>query len=123
MRRSPFRLFGSERGGRRLQFSTVGQDFDPAFGVLQPGVAEARELDTAFAAPATARAAVPLLELLHDRLELGDRALEILDGYQSSRTLRELPARDARHADIIARARAVDASRITRVRSAFQQTA
>src|ERR1051325_1020651 len=70
----------AERARRRLQLATFVQDLDPALGFLETRVAEARELHAAFVQrERLLECEVALLELLHDRLELGDRRLEILD--------------------------------------------
>src|SRR5262249_46317800 len=55
--------------------------FDPLLGRFEARVAEPRELDAALVQrERLLEGEVALLELLDDRLELGDRRLEILDG-------------------------------------------
>ena len=117
-----------KRGGRRLQLATVGQDLDAALGVLEPGVTEARELHAALVQrQRLLEREVAFLELLDDRLELGDRAFEVLDGsismtgHADSLQCNFAPAQASPGHDHPA-ARPT-ASRMTRVRSSFQQTA
>ena len=57
------------------------QDLDPALGVFEPAVAEPGEVHAAFVElQRRLERQVALLELLDDRLELGDRRLEVLNG-------------------------------------------
>src|SRR5262245_46984598 len=66
--------------GRRLQFAAFVQDLDAALGLLEPRVTEARKLYAAFVErERLLERQVALLELLHDRLELGNSGFEILD--------------------------------------------
>src|SRR5262249_7773304 len=69
------------KGRRRgLQLAALVEDLDAALGVLETGVAEPRELHAALVeGERLLEREVAILELLHDRLELGDRRLEILD--------------------------------------------
>ena len=117
----------AQRRRRRLQLAAVGQNLDAPLGLLEPRVAEPRQLDAALVErQRLLERQVAFFELLDDRLELGDRGFEVLDGRVmpvSIRTLRSAssPLRE-RHPHAIARLRG---RRVAdhRVRSAFQQTA
>src|SRR5690606_7678040 len=69
-----------ERGRRRLQLAALVEDVDPALGLLEPGMAEARQLDAALVQLQGAlEREVALLELPDDRLQLRDRRFEVLN--------------------------------------------
>src|SRR5262245_58372946 len=70
-----------EGRGRRLQVPTLAENLDAAFGLLEAGMTEARQLDTTLVQrERLLERQVAFLELLHDRIELGDRCLEVPDG-------------------------------------------
>ena len=65
-----------ERGRRRLQLAALVEDLDAALGLLEPRVAEPRQLHAALVErERLLEREVAFFELLDDRLELGDRAL------------------------------------------------
>src|SRR6267154_1527551 len=79
-RSAAFAIVGPERGGRGLQLAPLVEDLDATFGLLQPRVAETRELYAALVQlQGLLEREVPLLELLDDGFELGDRGLEVFD--------------------------------------------
>ena len=70
-----------ERRRRRLQLAALVEDLDAALGLLEPRVAEARQLHAALVQrQRLLERQVAFLELLDDRFELGDRGFEVLDG-------------------------------------------
>src|SRR4051794_33822343 len=74
------RQVGGERRRRRLHIAAIGEDLDAAFGFFQPCVAEARQLHAALVVgKRLLERHVALLELFHDRFELGNRGLEVFD--------------------------------------------
>src|SRR5437773_249433 len=74
-------IVGPERRGRRFQLAALVEDLDATLGLLQPRVAEARELYAALVElKGLLEREVSLLELLDDRFELGDGGFEVLDG-------------------------------------------
>src|SRR6185436_8796236 len=65
----------------RLQLAALVENLDAPLGVLQPRVAEARELDAALVErQRRLERQVARFELLHDLFELAERSFEILDG-------------------------------------------
>src|SRR5436190_19236395 len=69
-----------DRRGRRLELAALGQDLDATLCVLETGVTKTREMDAAFVQrKRLLERQVSFLEPLHDRVELGDRSLEVLD--------------------------------------------
>src|SRR5436190_21280301 len=69
-----------DRGGRGLEVAALGQDLDPTFRVLEAGVTKTRKIDAAFVQrKRLLERQVTFLELLHDRVELGERGFEVLD--------------------------------------------
>src|SRR4051794_26469550 len=76
-----FGIVGGERSGRRLQLAALVEDLDPALGLLELRVAEARELHAALVQrERLLEGEVAFLELLDDRVELGERRFEVFDG-------------------------------------------
>ena len=68
-------------GRRRLQLAALVEDLDAALGFLEPRMAEPRQLDAALVErERLLERQVAFLELLDDRLELGDRGFEVLNG-------------------------------------------
>ena len=67
--------------GAGLELAALVQDLDAALGLLEPRVAEAGQLHAALVQlQRRLERQVAFFELLHDRLELGDRRFEVLDG-------------------------------------------
>src|SRR6516225_7599736 len=65
---------------RRLDFAAFVEDFDSPLGILEPRMAEPRQLHAAFVERERLfEREVALLELLHNRFELRDGRLEIFD--------------------------------------------
>src|SRR4051794_28284422 len=72
---------GGGRGRRRLQFAPLVEDLDAPLGLLELRMAEAGELHAALVQrQRLLEGEIAFLELLDDRLELGDRRLEVFDG-------------------------------------------
>src|SRR5665213_1897468 len=69
-----------ERRWRRLELAALAEDLDAPLRFLEPRVAEARQLHAAFVEhQRLLERQVAVLELLHGRLELGDRGFKVLD--------------------------------------------
>src|SRR5476649_1468653 len=119
-------ILGGQRRRRGFQLAALVQDLDAAFGLLELRMAEARELDAALVQrERLLEREVALFELLDDRFELGDRRFEVLDGWVGHSafvTLASIAPR-LKVTWIVSPGATVDASRRTRVWSAFQATA
>src|SRR4030088_1944061 len=78
---TPFRIVSrDERRRRCLQLAALAEDFDAAFGLFEPRVAEPGQLHTALVQRERLfEGQIAFFELLDDRFELGDRGFEILD--------------------------------------------
>src|SRR6266851_5627057 len=75
------RIVGGQRRRRRLELAAVAQDLDAAFRLFEPCVTEPGELHAALVErQRLLERQVALFKLLDDRLELGDRGFEVLDG-------------------------------------------
>src|SRR5262249_45782286 len=82
-----------EGGGRGLQFAALVEQLDPPLRLFEPCVAEAGELDAALVErQRLLEGEVAVLELLHDRFELGDGGLEVFNGRVGHRTFSSLVA-------------------------------
>src|SRR5258707_7744134 len=81
-RSAAFAIVGPERGGRRLQLAAIVEDLDATLGLLQPRVAEARELHTALVElQGLLEREGALLALLDDGFELRDGRLAVFDRF------------------------------------------
>src|SRR5437667_2998936 len=70
---------GGERR-RRLEVAALGQDLDTAFGLFEARVAKAGQMDAAFVQrKRLLEWEVAFFELFDERIELGDRGLEVFD--------------------------------------------
>src|SRR5205814_8583028 len=79
-------------GRGRLELAALIQNLDAALGLLQPRMAEPRELDAPFVqGERLLERHVAFLELPDDALELGDGCFEVFD-----RRIRHVPAPDPR---------------------------
>src|ERR1700730_6409889 len=76
---APFRIVSrDERRRRFFQLAALGEDFDAAFGLFEPRVAEPGQLNTAFVQRERLfEGQIAFFELLDDRLELRDRGFEV----------------------------------------------
>src|SRR5688572_8168809 len=137
-----FRALVQDRPCRVLELAALVEDFDAPLGLLEPRVAEPRELHAAFEQlQRLLERDVAVLELLDDRVELRQRGFEILDRWihkclpgppaLASYSGGTRPTPRTSHSNSprwrVTRTRSpastVAASRMTCVRSASQQTA
>src|SRR5262249_39603110 len=123
-----------EGGGRGLQFAALVEQLDPPLRLFEPCVAEAGELDAALVErQRLLEGEVAVLELLHDRFELGDGGLEVFNGRVGHRTFYSSFASVERTSHFswprssltrtVSPGATVDASRRMRVRPSSQATA
>src|SRR5262249_38944394 len=119
-------IVAAERGRRRLQLAAFVENLDAPLGILEPGVAEAGQLHPAFVElQRLLEREIAVLGLLDDRLELGNRRFEVLDGgvaHAVSVTLAVISPR-LKVTWMVSPGAADPASRSTAVLSAFQATA
>src|SRR6185295_16467121 len=86
-------IVGRERGRRGFQLAALVEDLDPALGLFEARVTEARQLDAALVElQRLLEREVAFFQLLHDAFELGDRRLEILDRRVRHEAPASLPA-------------------------------